>query len=225
MNISDLLARNAEPAAVTPDTHWLQLLLIGPRAAAMPATRGAGLHTVVAKRPEQFAAAQDLVRRRYAWRGYRVAPPGDRDCAVPSTDERVTLLAEGEGKLLGTLTIRTDSPRGLLAEGTYGAAIGNLRREGRRIGELTKLAVEEGADWRSALDALVQRSWLITRIVHALTDVVIEVNPRHVRFYERVFGFIVAATGGVCGRVGAPSALLQLDLEQFGCRVRQAPTA
>ena len=117
------------------------------------------------------------------------------------------------------MTVRPDSPKGLLAEQSYTAEIERLRREGRRVGELVKLAVEEGVDWKAALDALVQSAYLVTRVVHALTDVLIEVNPRHVRFYERVFGFVVAAAERICARAGAPSVLLRLDLVQFGRRL------
>jgi len=46
-----------------------------------------------------------------------------------------------------------------------------LRHAGRRVGELVKLAVEEGADWKAALDALGQSAYLVARVVHALTDV------------------------------------------------------
>jgi hypothetical protein len=68
----------------------------------------------------------------------------------------------------------------------------------------------------------VQSAYLITRVVHALTDVVIEVNPRHVRFYQRVFGFVVGAAERMCERVGAPSVLLRLDLERFGRKLQLA---
>ncbi len=130
----------------------------------------------------------------------------------------VTLLAEDGGRLLGTLTVRPDSSQGLLAEESYSAEIERLRGEGSRVGELVKLAVEEGVDWKAALNALVQSAYLVT-VVHALTDVLIEVNPRHVRFYERVFGFVVAAAERICARAGAPSVLLRLDLVQFGRRL------
>ena len=85
-----------------------------------------------------------------------------------------------------------------------------------------KLAVEEGADWREALDSLVHSAYVVTRLLHGLTDVVIEVNPRHVRFYQRVFGFTVAAAERVCVRAGAPAVLLRLDLEQFGRKLQLA---
>lgn len=179
-----------------------------------------GWRTSIAVRPEQFLAAQELVCRRYAWRGYH----HPRFLRFGGDEERpsILLLAEKSGKLMGTVTVRPDSRQGLLAEQAYPDVIARLRDEGHRLGEVTGLAVEEGADWRTALDALVQCSYLMTRVVHALTDVVIEVNPRHARFYERVFGFAATAAERLCARVGAPSVLLRLDLERFGAKLKLA---
>ena len=174
----------------------------------------------VASRPDQLSAVEDLLRRRYGWRGYAV-PEGGKLVQPPSL-HCVTLLAEGRPGLLGTLTVRPDSPEGLLAERTYPECIENLRLEGHRVGELTKLAVEFGADWKAALDALVRSAYVITRMVHALTDVVIEVNPRHVGVYRRIFGFVTLGAERVCARVGAPSVLMRLDLEAFGRRLPAA---
>lgn len=168
-------------------------------------------------------AAEELVRRRYEWRGYQVSTAQSPDPAtVHASTPRIVLLAENAGRVVGTLTVRPDAPHGLLAERTYGDQISSMRSDGHRIGELVKLAVEEGADWRAVLDSLVQSAYMVTRVVLALTDVVIEVNPRHVRFYQRVFGFVVAASERVCERVGAPAVLLRLDLQQFGRRLQLA---
>lgn len=221
MNILDLPPQHAQPLEITHSTRWLDLLRdesrCTPLNAIPPLPSSADLRTLLAVHPEQLRAADELVRRRYAWRGYRL--PADAQCA-PREDEGtpVTLIAENRGGLLGTLTVRPHAP--LLAEKTYRAEIARLRGEGHRIGEVVKLAVETGVDWKGALDALVQSAYLVTRVVHDLTDVVIEINPRHVRFYEKVLGFVKAATGGVCSRVGAPSVLMRLDLEGFGQRVR-----
>lgn len=179
------------------------------------------LRTVMAIRPEHFQLADNLIRRRYTWRGYQVSPTDDTTRAAEKSDLRpVTLLAETRGQLLATLTVRPDSSNGLLAEQSYGDVVASLRQKGQRVGELVKLAVEEGVDWKAALDALVQSAYLVTRVIYALTHVLIEVNPRHVRFYERVFGFFVAAAERMCTRAGAPSVLMQLDLIAFGERLQ-----
>jgi len=220
VHIPDGRPQHAQPFEITHHARWLDSLLdksrIAPRnCVARPFARG--LRTLVAVNPEQRRAAEELVRRRYAWRGYQAA----NDCAnAEAAGERVTLLAEKEGRLLGTVTVRPDAP--LLAEKTYGGEIERLRQGGRRVGELVKFAVEEGADWKAAMDALGQSAYLVARVIHALTDVVIEVNPRHVRFYRRVFGFAVAAAGRLCIRVGAPSVLMQLDLDQFARTLQSA---
>jgi hypothetical protein len=169
------------------------------------------LRTRVARAAEERAAAEELVCKRYAWRGYHIASDESRDHCV-------TLLAEGAGDLIGTLTVRRDSPQGLLAERSYEQEVHALRRDGCRLGEVTRLALEKGVDWEPALNALVHAAWVVTRVVHLLTDVVIEVNPRHATFYRRAFGFVQLASGRVCSRVGAPSVLLRLDLEAFGRR-------
>lgn len=224
MLITDL-PQQASPTEVLAQSSWIDKLLSGRRAVS-ESFKEFPLRTRIAALPEERAAAEELVRRRYAWRGYRIASPEERDCAgARPADHWVTLLAEIEARLLGTLTVGPDGPHGLLAEGTYADEIGALRREGRRLGELTRLALEKGIDWKGALDALVQATWLVTRFVHALTDVVIEVNPRHVPFYQRVFGFEPIGAGRLCRRVGAPSVLLLLDLHEFGCRLERSGVA
>lgn len=217
MNLPDLLPERAKPMEIFHETRWIDSLIdrsSEPAAKAPSFSCDGAWRTTIAMRQEQIAAAEELVARRYAWRGYKVVAPQGGHAAEEGL--RVVLLAQNAGRLMGTLTVHPDSPHGLFAEGSYGAEIDAMRRDGHRLGELVRLAVEERADWRATLDALVQSAYLITRSVLALSDVVIEVNPRHVRFYQRVFGFAVAATERFCERVGAPSVLLRLDLERFG---------
>ena len=160
------------------------------------------------------------MRKRYTWRGYQV--PATQEARIASSDgERVTIVAEKTcGALVGTLTVRPDSPRGLLAELTYASEIEDMRQKRRRLGEVVKLAVDEGANSRVALDVLVRSAYVIAHLFHGRSHVVIEINPRHVRFYERALGFAVASAERLCSRVGAPSVLMELDLEQFGRRLR-----
>jgi len=221
VTILELQSQHAAPLEVVHETRWMASLLDRSPvpASGAPADPGEqGLRTFIAIRDDQFDAAESLVQRRYSARGYapesleRAAPPG----------ASVTLLAQAGGHLLGTLTVRPDGPRGLFAERTYCEEVASLRAAGHRLGELVKLATVEEADWKTALDALVQSAYLVTRIVHRLSDVLIEVNPRHVRFYRRVFGFVEAGGKRVCERVGAPSVLMRLDLDQFGRRLRLA---
>jgi len=202
------------------ETPRLDQLLDRPKVVALSAH--AAWHTSIAVRSDQISAAEDLVCRRYSWRGYRIGAEAASAAPCSEDGSRVVLLAQNAGRLMGTLTVRRDTPRGLLAENAYPDEVQEMRGAGRRLGELVQLAIEEGADWRGALDALVQSAYLVTRVIQGLTDVVIEVNPRHVRFYQRVFGFVVAAAERFCERAGAPAVLLSLDLERFGRRLQFA---
>ena len=217
MGTANALRQSAvQPATLAPDqeTSWLDSLLA--RTSEYPSDPPSGgrnyIRGIVALRREQIEAAEQLVQRRYTWRGYAMS----RATVAPL----VTLLAQCDENVHGTLTVRPGGVYGLFAEQSYGSEIDTLRSQGRRVGELVRLAIEEGADWRQALEALVRSAYVITRFMYALTDVVIEVNPRHVRFYQRIFGFAIGGAERLCSRVGAPSVLLLLDLEQFGKRLQ-----
>lgn len=167
----------------------------------------------IASTTGEFAAAASLVESRYAWRGYTVQPH-DRVSAI-------TVVATRDADTVGTLTLRADGPAGLAADEGYREALNLARKAGRRLCELTRLAIESDAAWRPTLVALIGLAYLAGRTVHEITDVFVEVNPRHVRFYQRMFGFVAAAGQRMCPRVGAPAVLLRLELDRFESRLRQ----
>jgi len=122
---------------------------------------------------------------------------------------------------VGTLTLGLDGPEGLLVDNVYGTELNAIRADGRRLCELTRLAMDERADSRTALAALFSLAFLIGRVLHKATDVFIEVNPRHVAFCERALGFVVAPGEQICERVKAPSVLLRLEAEKLEARLRE----
>jgi len=173
----------------------------------------AGLHISVARSPEQMAAARDLVRKRYAWRGYDVL---DTDA---ESQREITFLVSSTTAVLGTLTLGLDGPHGLRAEGAYRDVVERFRAAGHRVCELTRLALADRADTKTVLASLFSLAHAVGRTSHDVSHVFIEVNPRHVSFYSRVLGFIVEATGKVCERVHAPSTLLQVEIETLEQRL------
>lgn len=181
-----------------------------------------GLNATIALSVADLRAAGDLVARRYAWRGYTVdARPLDSPEPGGRPRREITCIAsDGAGDTVGTVTLRLDGPAGLLVDAAYGAELAAMRSEGRRVCELTRLAVDARADSRSVLAALFSLAYLLGRVVHEVTDVFIEVNPRHVVFYERALGFIVAAGERFCTRVKAPSVLLRLEAARLEERLR-----
>ena len=172
--------------------------------------------TVVAESSEQIAAASNLVRRRYGWRGYDVVAADD-DGAPPRSSvlHEFTIIALDRATTLGTVTLRLDGPAGLQAAKSYGTTIDEVRSTGGRVCELTRFAVAENVDSRTVVASLFACMYDIGRTTHGMTDLFVEVNPRHVAFYVRTLGFEVAAGERFCTRVGAPSVLLWLDLDRL----------
>jgi hypothetical protein len=167
----------------------------------------------VAVTASERAAASALVESRYAWRGYAVQPDDARSAMI--------LVATRGTAAVGTLTLHADGPGGLAADEGYGAAIDAARASGRRVCELTRLAIDVGAAWQPTLGVLVGLSYIAARVIHQVTDVFVEVNPRHARFYQRMFGFVAAAGQRICPRVAAPAVLLRLELQRFDAMVER----
>lgn len=167
----------------------------------------------VARVDSEVRAAVELLNSRYAWRGYRLS------CQRPASSD-LTLIATESGSVVGTLTLRFDGPARLRADESYGEEVDAARSQGRRVCELGRFAVAENAPSKAVIAALFGRVHRIVRGVRETTDVFVEVNPRHVDFYRRSFGFTVAAEGRICPRVRAPSVLLRLEVAAFERRVR-----
>ena len=166
---------------------------------------------VIAGNAADLAAAASLVRRCYGWRGYEVQ-------AVTPAHGETTLLARCDGTPVGTLTVRCGVRQRLHAEHGFAEQIGELRQRGRRLVEYTRFAIDRDAAGRLGRDTdlaleLIRRALLLGQVALAATDCVIEVNPRHARYYQREFGFRPCGSERTCARVGAPARLLHLSLD------------
>ena len=160
-----------------------------------------------ARDAESLVRSSDLLCRRFAWRGYSVPPLGDR------RRRRITLSALHEGQVVATLTVGLDSADGLAVEGVYSDCVGELRSPERRLCEFTKFAVDEAVRSQALLGAIFHVACMYALQLHHCTDALIEVNPRHVRFYERMLGFTRAAEQRLDPGVNAPAVLMRLDLQ------------
>jgi len=154
-----------------------------------------------------------LVRRMYAWRGYAFETSG-------GGADKVTLYAETGGELVGTMSLCLDKGNALPADENFRDRLDILRRQGRRLCEPSRLAIDAGMSKR-VFAALIHISYLYARELHGFTDYVIEVNPRHVAFYQRMLGFADFGGERACSRVGAPAVLLRLPLDEMGAQIRK----
>jgi hypothetical protein len=164
------------------------------------------------------AEADRLVDRQYSARGLGTyAPPHASESRGPRRRSRI-ILAYLNGKAVGTVTIGIDSPAGPMADDVYGDQVAPLRARRRRLGEVVRLAVTECEDSRRILAALFNAAHGIM-VSHRLDDVFVEVNPRHVGFYKRALCFQVAGAERVCPRVGAPSILLKMTVNDLTSKI------
>ncbi len=152
----------------------------------------------------QHRACRALVRRMYAWRGYR-SLPGRQRIGDPL---HVTFGAWLDGELVATLTVSRDSRSHLMADALYGIELERLRRPGHTLCEVTQLAVDVDCHDPELLKGLFRAAYQYARAVFGATDAVVEVNPRHAGYYRRELGFHQIGPLRTCPRVDAPAVLL-----------------
>jgi len=157
-------------------------------------------------------SASSLVDRMYATRGFQTTALPDVEPA-----NQKTFLATDHNVALGTLTIGLDSSEGLRADEVFADHVARFRDTGQRICEFTKLAMDRRARSRRLLGSLFHVAYIFAHRVKGLDFLLIEVNPRHVRYYETMLGFKVIGAERHNARVNAPAVLLCLDL-RFAAR-------
>ena len=206
---------NADPhGGVTPRAR---LRLAEPDRPAAHQTAGLDEEEVFHIRLADSASHQEatgvLIRKMYSWRGYAV----DADTAWPAS--RLTLFAECRGAVVGTMGLCLDGALGLPADENFREQLDILRDQGRRLCEPSRLAIDAGVTKR-VFASMIHVSYLYAHVLNGFSDYVIEVNPRHVAFYQRMLGFERVGPVRQCSRVGAPAVLLRVPLCHMGEQIR-----
>ncbi|MBS0446946.1 MAG: N-acetyltransferase [Proteobacteria bacterium] len=142
----------------------------------------------------------------YASRGYQ-----STGVAEEQSRDRITLTASDADLVVGTITIGFDSGNGLLVDELFYENIADLRRNGMLLCEFTKLAMDSVMRSRRVLASLFHVAYIYAHRVRGYDFLLIEVNPRHVRYYERMLGFKVKGPERLNPRVNAPAVLMALD--------------
>ena len=159
-------------------------------------------------------AASLLVKKRYSWRGYSVTAPSVKE------PNRITLAADTEGRTVGTITLCLDGRMGLPADENFEDKLDELRAQGRRLLEPSRLAMDDNVPQR-VFASLIHISYIYAQHIFNLTDFVVEVNPRHVMFYKRMLGFKTFGKERTCTRVNAPAVLLRLELGHMATKIEK----
>ncbi len=166
-----------------------------------------GFRVCLADSTSQRNKASMLIKRMYSWRGYLT----ETVATSPSPNRLIFEVSSiVEQELFGTLTLGLDSEEGLLADALYGENINVFRIAGRKVCELSKLAIDPRYGSKEVLASLFHLAYIYARL-HEVTDAFIEVNPRHAAFYQRQLGFRRLADIRICPRVNAPAVLLHLN--------------
>ena len=138
---------------------------------------------------EELEAGYRLVHECFVDSGYiEPHPTGLRVRAFSALPDTALYLALADGRVVGTLSMIADGPLGLPMDGPFGLEIARLRRMGRRLVEVSDLAIAK--DYRN-LRVLTE----LTRcaMAHAVTigadDAVVAVSPSHSGFFEGILQF------------------------------------
>ncbi|MBN8832435.1 MAG: acetyltransferase [Sphingomonadales bacterium] len=159
-------------------------------------------------------AAASLINRMYDWRGY-----GDSH-RIPVSDAHSTFLASLDGMPVGTITLAVDTGKGLAADAIFRDEINTFRRmPGASVCELTKFAFDADIPSRKLLASLFHVVFLYGKRKHRCTDLFIEVNPRHRRFYQAMLGFEPIGALKTNESVEAPSQLMWLKVSDIAAQI------
>ena len=168
---------------------------------------------------EKIDAACDLINKRYAWRGYGAHHRISMDA------HHVTFTAEIEDAVVGTITLALDSADGLAADSAFRDAIDGFRaRPGAKVCELTKFAFDPEIQSKALMATLFHIVFVYGQRTYGCTDLLIEVNPRHVRFYEAMLGFERVGPLRHNESVGAPAQLMWLKVDGIREHIDRAAT-
>lgn len=172
-----------------PTAIALRLEPIGSQAVPVPGL-DRRIHVQLAASRADWEGAFQLVADNYQARGY----DGQGDYhftpyhALPDT---ATFVAkEGERVVAAMSLIPDNTLLGLPLESLYAAEVRELRRVGRRLGEVTSLAADGLTlrEFTPVFHALI-RLMKQYHVAHGGDTWVITVNPRHSAYYGRLLGY------------------------------------
>jgi len=180
----------------------------------------------IAETYSDLITAFNLVYHEYLARGYCQPKPSEihytHFCILP--DSRTFLLTDKKsGQIRGTASLVLDSSSGLPMESLFGPRLSDLRKENRRLAEVTLLCMASKSQLNETHANRNKLSSIFTFFKHvfnyALTlnvsDLVIVVNPRHVSIYQYLTFEPLGDIYPYPDACGNPAQLMHLDLIRF----------
>jgi hypothetical protein len=170
----------------------------------------------VANKPNQLRSCFALAYNEYLKKGYVSQQLPQKMIISEHDKDKKTLVVMAKNEyqeIVGTLSIVIDGEKGLPCHELFPEELNRLRQKGAKVAEVIRLAISE--DHKNSKEILLGMFNLVCNYIKNVagcSDLVIEVNPRHVKYYQRLLLFNVISEEKECIRVeGAPAVLLCLN--------------
>jgi hypothetical protein len=132
-------------------------------------------------------AAYELVYQLFLAKDYIDATPeGIRLRSFEALPEMATFVSEINGEIVGVMSIVPDSPDlGLPSDKAFRKEIDELRKQGRKVCEVTNLAIRRDR-WNSGVFLSLAQPILAHALSIDADDIFIAISPGHAAFFEGV---------------------------------------
>lgn len=169
----------------------------------------------LATQPHELRGAFRLVYQSYRRAG--LTPANDEAMRVTPyqlQESSEVIVAMKECDVIGTVSYIQDGYLGLPMEDVYGEEVDQLRARGIRLAEVSCLADRRSKVERSMPVLMTMMTLMAQSARHNGVDqLLIAVHPRHVRFYQRLMGFVQIGDTKQYGAVlDRPAIAMAIDL-------------
>jgi hypothetical protein len=163
---------------------------------------------------DQVVRANRLVFKNYAELGYWSDDPEElaRNHYLGLPTRHVILITEASS-LIGTISVIVDSPDGIPADRFQPETVCALRRQSRRLAELSCFAISKSQPHPATLLHFLMAFILQYSFYYLAIDRFVAVcTPQHARFYQRYYGFRRGNASAFYDYVHVKAQMLTLDL-------------
>ena len=170
----------------------------------------------IASSRTDLLAAYQLIYKQYHSYGYMDnTSDAKRVTLWNSLPETYTIVAKEGTDVTGTVSYIIDSTAGLPMDELASDALNKLRRDGRKICEVSGLAMHKADSKSDTLMKIFQFGLKVMTEFCDVTDYVITVNPRHKLFYRKMLCFEQIGDAKAYKKVkNAPGIPMRLNLKR-----------
>lgn len=177
----------------------------------------------IAETLDEYKQAFNLTHETYVGSGYVKASPDHpyHYSAYSLLPETCLFVFKSYLTVIATLTEIFDSPAlGLPMDELYKQELDSLRDRSRSVVELSSFVTSKSYRMRNIMVYLCKAMFNYSAM-NNVDDICVMVNPKHVKFYTRMFLFEPFGQEKFYEKVQAPAVALRLDMDGIEERVRE----